>query len=326
VPITADNLPDDLAALKRIIAAMAQDALVAQAEIARLKFQLARYRRAEFGRSSEKLAREVEQLELALEALETDQAERLATASPEVAAAVETAAEAQKPARRPLPEHCQERIGGIPPRALVLVAAAGCARSPTRLARPWITCRAASESSDTFARSCRAGFAKRWWRLRRPITRLPAAGPGRGCSPISSCRNMMITCHFCDRALPVKTISTKQGHASVRGRRDRHMMRTKEGGRLKSLPRALSDCGRCELDNPRPCSGSQPMLPLVGCSGAMTMISSAPLPAWWSSGTAFVIATWSAGRRQACGQPQRAPSWHRCDERVGRPSFLGWTN
>src|SRR5690348_16825631 len=84
---------------------MAQDALVAQAEIARLKFQLARYRRAEFGRSSEKLAREVEQLELALEALETDQAERLATASPAVAAAVETAAEAQKPARRPLPQH-----------------------------------------------------------------------------------------------------------------------------------------------------------------------------------------------------------------------------
>jgi transposase len=69
VPITADNLPDNLAALKRIIATMAQDALSAQAEIARLKFQLARYRRAEFGRSSEKLAREAEQLELALEAL-----------------------------------------------------------------------------------------------------------------------------------------------------------------------------------------------------------------------------------------------------------------
>ena len=103
--ITPDNLPDDLAALKRIIAAMSQDALTAQAEIARLKFQLARYRRAEFGRSSEKLAREAEQLELALEALETDRAERLATASPTVAAAFETAAEAQKPARRPLPPH-----------------------------------------------------------------------------------------------------------------------------------------------------------------------------------------------------------------------------
>jgi transposase len=105
VPITPDNLPDDPAALKRIIAAMAQDALTAQAEIARLKFQLARYRRAEFGRSSEKLGREIEQLELALEALETDQAERLATAAPEATGGAETAAEAQKPARRPLPEH-----------------------------------------------------------------------------------------------------------------------------------------------------------------------------------------------------------------------------
>jgi hypothetical protein len=49
VPITADSLPDDLAALKRIIATMAQDALVAQTEIARLKFQLARYRRLSSG-------------------------------------------------------------------------------------------------------------------------------------------------------------------------------------------------------------------------------------------------------------------------------------
>src|SRR5919198_4322614 len=105
MPSTPDNLPDDLAALKRIIAAMAQDALTAQAEIAKLKFQLARYRRAEFGRSSEKLAREAEQLELAIEALAADQAERLASASPVVAAAIESAVEARKPARRPLPEH-----------------------------------------------------------------------------------------------------------------------------------------------------------------------------------------------------------------------------
>src|SRR5438046_1944129 len=83
---------------------MAQDAIAAQAEIAKLRFQLARYRRAEFGRSSEKLAHEAEQLELAFEALEADQAELLATASPSVATAIESAVEAQKPARRPLPE------------------------------------------------------------------------------------------------------------------------------------------------------------------------------------------------------------------------------
>ena len=55
---------------------MAQDAVVAQAEIARLKFQLTRYRRAEFGSSSEKLARAAAQLELAIETLESDQSER----------------------------------------------------------------------------------------------------------------------------------------------------------------------------------------------------------------------------------------------------------
>jgi biopolymer transport protein ExbB/TolQ len=89
--LTPGQLPDDLDALKRIVAAMAQDAVAAQAEIAKLRFQLARYRRAEFGRSSEKLAREAEQLELAIEALEADQAERLAAASPVVAAAIEAA-------------------------------------------------------------------------------------------------------------------------------------------------------------------------------------------------------------------------------------------
>ncbi len=103
--ISPDQLPDDPDALKRIIATIAQDAFAAQAEIAKLRFQLARYRRAEFGQSSEKLAREADQLELAIEALETDQAERLAAASPVMAAAIETAVEAQKPARRPLPEH-----------------------------------------------------------------------------------------------------------------------------------------------------------------------------------------------------------------------------
>jgi hypothetical protein len=56
-------------------------------EIARLSFPLAGYRRVEFGCSSEKLTPEAEQLELVLETVEADQAERLAAASPTVAAA-----------------------------------------------------------------------------------------------------------------------------------------------------------------------------------------------------------------------------------------------
>jgi len=104
VTISPNQLPDDLDGLKRIIAALVQDAVATQAEIAKLRFQLARYRRAEFGRSSEKLARDAEQLELAIETLEADQAARLAAASPVVAAAIEAITEAQKPARRRLPE------------------------------------------------------------------------------------------------------------------------------------------------------------------------------------------------------------------------------
>jgi transposase len=202
VPITTANLPADLAALKRIIARMAQDALVAQAAIARLKFQLARYRRAAFGQSSEKLARQAEQLELALEALEADQAGRLATASPEVAAAVETAAEAQKPARRPLPEHLprEDRRHPAP------CTCPGCGGARRKIADE------VSQTLDygpgrfkslpprrrglslTVVRSCRAGLARWWWRRRHPITRWPAAAPEPGCSPLSSCQNMTITC------------------------------------------------------------------------------------------------------------------------------------
>jgi transposase len=103
--IATENLPDDVDALKQIITGLTRDAVVAQAEIAKLKFQLARYRRAEFGRASEQLMRDIAQLELAIESVETDQAARLAAGPPAVAAMIEAAAEAQKPARRPLPEH-----------------------------------------------------------------------------------------------------------------------------------------------------------------------------------------------------------------------------
>ena len=116
VPIPLDQLPDDTDALKRIIAGMAQDAVNAQAEIAKLRFQLARYRRAEFGRSSEKLEREADQFELAIETLEADQAERLAAASPIVGAAIDAAVDNTKPARRALPDYLprEDRVHTAP--------------------------------------------------------------------------------------------------------------------------------------------------------------------------------------------------------------------
>jgi transposase len=97
------HLPDDIDALKRMIIAMAQDAIHARTLIEKLRFELARFKRHQFGASSEKLDGRTEQLELAIEALETDEAEGSASGDPSISAAVEDTG--PKPARRPLPDH-----------------------------------------------------------------------------------------------------------------------------------------------------------------------------------------------------------------------------
>ncbi len=71
-------LPDDIDALKRIIGELTRDAVAARAEIEKLRFQLARFKRAQFGRSSEKIEHAIEQLELAIETLDEDHAQRIA--------------------------------------------------------------------------------------------------------------------------------------------------------------------------------------------------------------------------------------------------------
>jgi transposase len=72
------HLPSDIAALHRIILAQAAEGEAREAELAaakagllakaleveKLKLQIARLRRMQFGRSSEKIARTIEQLEL----------------------------------------------------------------------------------------------------------------------------------------------------------------------------------------------------------------------------------------------------------------------
>jgi transposase len=68
-----------------------------------LRLQLARLRRMQFGRSSEKLDAEIAQLTLALEDLEAGIERKDAPGNPEPSA--RSNAPDQKPARRPLPEH-----------------------------------------------------------------------------------------------------------------------------------------------------------------------------------------------------------------------------
>jgi transposase len=72
-------------------------------EIEKLKFQIAKLRRMQFGRSSERVAQQIEQLELQLEELETGEAQE--TAKTEAEEQPTPIRERKKPKRKPLPEH-----------------------------------------------------------------------------------------------------------------------------------------------------------------------------------------------------------------------------
>jgi transposase len=77
-------------------------------EIQHLKLLIAKLQRMQFGRRSEKVERQIEQLELKLEELEANRAECApAVEQPTVAS---TPAVVSKPARRPLPEHLPRQI------------------------------------------------------------------------------------------------------------------------------------------------------------------------------------------------------------------------
>jgi transposase len=137
------NQPDTVASLKRMLAA--KEALLAQNEalllererviavrdaelyaktlqIEHMKAQLAVLRRARFGRSSEKLDREIEQLELVLGELEEGVAEsneRAARAQPDAKSGERRKNTDRKPfGRKPLPDHLpRERVVHEPPLA-----------------------------------------------------------------------------------------------------------------------------------------------------------------------------------------------------------------
>lgn len=106
---TAD-LPTDPAALRAFALACQSELQAAELsvqvkalEIETLKVQLARLRRMQFGRSSERLSRQIEQLELRLEELET--AGAVAITEAEAIAPEPMVREKAKPKRQPLPEH-----------------------------------------------------------------------------------------------------------------------------------------------------------------------------------------------------------------------------
>ena len=72
-----------------------------ESEVEHLKLLIAKLQRLQFGRKSEKVERQIEQLELRLEDLQTNQA----AAPPQPAPGPSLSIKAARPARRPLPEH-----------------------------------------------------------------------------------------------------------------------------------------------------------------------------------------------------------------------------
>jgi transposase len=104
--IHAADVPDDIDALKALLLARDEKILGLEAqlntraaEIEHLKLTIAKLRRMQFGRKSEKLDHQIEQLELQLEDLQADEAE----AEREMPEA--DRAPRRKSVRRPLPEH-----------------------------------------------------------------------------------------------------------------------------------------------------------------------------------------------------------------------------
>jgi len=105
---SAADLPDDIDELKRRLLAAEAGLLAKTLEAEKLKFELARLKRMSFGQSSERIKREIEQLELRLEEIETTAASADMTEALEPDEPAPTASPEKQP-RRKLPEHLPRR-------------------------------------------------------------------------------------------------------------------------------------------------------------------------------------------------------------------------
>lgn len=109
-PVDLTGLDAD--ALRTLVVAQREALAARDTQIEHLKLVIIQLRRMQFGRKSEKIARQIEQLELQLEDLETKKAETL----PLLEKALSNRAEqAQPPARRPLPGHLPRETRTIAP-------------------------------------------------------------------------------------------------------------------------------------------------------------------------------------------------------------------
>ena len=106
------TLPDlnglDQEALKALLLVTHERLLSRESEIEHLKLLIAKLQRMQFGRRSEKVARQIEQLELRLEDLEAKRA--AVSTEPGETTAPPNVSDTSKPARRPLPDHLPRQV------------------------------------------------------------------------------------------------------------------------------------------------------------------------------------------------------------------------
>ena len=184
------TLPTDIERLQDLVSTLRAVILERDVLIGKMRFELTRLKRMQFGRSSEQLDQEIAQLELSLEELEaseTETEERFQTASA-------PRPERQKPVRRPLP-------ATLPRETITHAAACTCPACGGEL-------RAIGEdvaevleyvpSRFKVIRMCdlnsRALPARAWCKARRPVAPLPVAWLAPDYWPTCSSVNTPITC------------------------------------------------------------------------------------------------------------------------------------
>ena len=101
--IDLTNLPTDTEALQALVRVLAGDVKSKGLLIEQLKAQIAKLKRMQFGKSSEKLDQQIAQLELQLDELHEDESHAAATSSAVVQELIKEPTE--KPYRKPLPDH-----------------------------------------------------------------------------------------------------------------------------------------------------------------------------------------------------------------------------
>jgi transposase len=117
MPIDPSDLPDDIEALKALvlaqresIALMERALAVRSMEIEQLNLQLSKLKRMQFGQKSEKLDRQIEQLETRLEDLLAEEGAAETEAAPDA-----TPPTRKKAVRKPFPEHLEREVRILEP-------------------------------------------------------------------------------------------------------------------------------------------------------------------------------------------------------------------